>query len=189
MTWQHTIRSAPVLALLAATPAIWGQQQQVFDPRSVAPYVPSPPMVVERMLAIADVKPKDVVYDLGSGDGRIVISAAQDLGARAVGVELNATLAEETSKRIKELGLDKRARIIQGDLHEVDLSEATVVTLYLLSASNLALKPIFEKQLKPGTRIVSHDFVIMGWTPVKTDTLQGPGRTHTIYLYEIGQNE
>lgn len=187
MTLQRTVRSAPALAILAVAPAIWGQQQQVFDPRSVAPYVPSPPMVVERMLAIADVKPKDVVYDLGSGDGRIVIAAAQDLGAKAVGVELNAILAEETTKRIKELGLENRARIIQGDLHDVDLSEATVVTLYLLTSSNLALKPILEKQLKAGTRVVSHDFVIMGWTPVKTDTLQGPGRPHNIYLYEIGK--
>jgi len=188
MTLQRTIRSAPVLAFLAVVPAIWGQQQQVFDPRSVAPYVPTPPMVVERMLTIADVKPKDIVYDLGSGDGRIVIAAAQDMGAKSVGVELNTILAEDTTKRIKELGLEERARIIQGDLREVDLSEATVVTLYLLTSSNLELKPMFEKQLKPGTRIVSHDFVIMGWTPVKIDTLQGPGRPHNIYLYEIGKN-
>ena len=136
-----------------------GQANQ-FDPRSLAPFVPTPLEVVERMLVLGDVKSSDTLYDLGSGDGRIVITAAQRFGARAVGVELDADLAKRAQARIKELYIADRAKVVVGDVMDVDLSEASVVTLYFLSASNMKLRPKLEDDLKPGTRVVSHDFQI-----------------------------
>jgi hypothetical protein len=160
---------------------------QTAEIRSLAPYVPSPHKVVERMLEIAAVKPADTVYDLGSGDGRILVTAAQQFGARAVGIELDPELAQKSEARLEELSLSNRAKVIQANLLDVDLSPASVVTLYLLTSANTMLKPNLEKSLKPGSRVVSHDFQIDGWTPVKTERVRGDGRTHTIYLYEIGK--
>jgi 16S rRNA A1518/A1519 N6-dimethyltransferase RsmA/KsgA/DIM1 with predicted DNA glycosylase/AP lyase activity len=149
--------------------------------------VPSPHKIVERMLELAEVKQTDTVYDLGSGDGRILVTAAQKFGARAVGIEIDPELAKKSEARLQELALSNRAKVIQANLLEVDLSPASVVTLYLLTSANTMLKPNLEKSLKPGSRVVSHDFQIDGWTPVKTERVRGEGRTHTIYLYEIGK--
>jgi Ribosomal RNA adenine dimethylase len=160
---------------------------QSVEIKSLAPYVPSPHKVVERMLEIAEVKPTDTVYDLGSGDGRILVTAVQKFGARAVGIEIDPDLAKKSEARLQELALDNRAKVIQANLLDVDLSPASVVTLYLLTSANTMLKPNLEKSLKPGSRVVSHDFQIDGWTPVKTERVRGDGRTHTIYLYEIGK--
>ncbi len=172
---------------LALGPLAWAQNN-ILDPRSMAPFVPTPPKVVERMLRLADVTSRDTVFDLGSGDGRIVITAAQEFGARAIGVELDSGLVFKTRQRIKELKMEDRAEIVEGNLLDVDLSSASVVTLYLLTSSNLQLKPKLEASLKPGTRVVSHDFQIQGWTPISTETLRGEAREHKIFVYEIGKH-
>ncbi len=150
----------------------------------VAPYVPSPPEVVEKMLELAKVDKSDVVYDLGSGDGRIVIMAAQKFGARSVGIELDPKLYEESSKKISELGLSSRAKILYENFFEVNLRPASVVTLYLLTIVNERLRPKLEKELRPGTRVVSHDFEVRGWTPDKVEKVtSNNGIEHTVYLY------
>lgn len=150
----------------------------------IAPYVPTPHEVVEKMLELAQVGASDVVYDLGSGDGRIVIMAAQKFGARAVGVELNPELFKQSSERIAELGLEKRAKILHENMFDVSVRPATVVTLYLLTVVNERLRPMLEKQLRPGTRVVSHDFKVPGWEPQKVvEVTSNNGLTSTVYLY------
>ncbi len=172
------------LLLIAATPKP-ALPQWSYDERSLAPFVPTPQEVVDKMLHVAAVKKDEMVYDLGCGDGRIIITAAQKFGARATGVELDPDLFKKTQDRIRELKLQDRVKIIQGNLLEVDLSPANVVTLYLLTDSNSKLKPNLEKYLKPGSRVVSHDFQVLGWTPAKVEKVTRDARTHTIYLYEM----
>ena len=164
-------------------------QANLFDARILAPFIPTPLEIVDRMLELGNVSSGDTVYDLGSGDGRIVITATQRYGARAVGVELNADLVKRTQARIEELHIADRAKVVEGDVMDVDLSEASVVTLYFLSASNMKLRPKLESNLKPGTRVVSHNFGISGWIPVKTETFQHESSTHTIFVYRVGRNE
>jgi cyclopropane fatty-acyl-phospholipid synthase-like methyltransferase len=148
------------------------------------PYVPTPQDIVEKMLDLAKVTSDDVVYDLGSGDGRIVITAAQKYGAHAVGVEINPDLYRQSSDRIKQLGLEDRAHIICEDMFDVSLSRATVVTLYLLTSFNEKLRPRLERQLHPGARIVCHDFHVPGWDPEKViEVTSKNGISHKIYLY------
>jgi protein-L-isoaspartate O-methyltransferase len=155
--------------------------------QKLAPYFPTPHSVVEKMLRLAAVKPSDTVYDLGSGDGRIVIMAAEKFGAKAVGVEYDASLVTQSRMAIKRKKLENRASIIHGDMLVQDYSPATVLTVYLLPTSNDKMRPILEKQLRPGTRIVCHDFEFSGWTPVETLTIEddGEGRSHTLFLYTI----
>ncbi len=170
--------SAPVPAQQAPAlgPAGWNDR--------LAPYVPTPLVVVEAMLKLAQVDSSDRVYDLGSGDGRIVIMAAQKFGAEAVGVELDDRLASESAERIAELGLQKRAKILHANMYNVDLRRATVVTLYLLTSVNERLKPILEKSLRKGARIVCHDFKVPGWEPRKTvSVVSDSGVSHTLFLY------
>jgi len=150
-----------------------------------APFVPSPEVVVRRMLQLAEVKPGEVVYDLGCGDGRVLIIAAREFGARAVGIEIRKDLYEQCIKKIKELGLEDRVKVIHGNFFEVDISEADVVFLYLLTSVNERLRPKLEKELKPGARVVSHDFEVLGWKPVKVEDLYEEWRSHRIYLYVI----
>lgn len=150
----------------------------------LAPFVPTPMPVVEEMLKLAEVDKHDRVYDLGSGDGRIVIMAAQKFGAEAVGVELDDKLFQESAARIVELGLEKRARILHENMYSVSLRPATVVTLYLLTSVNERLKPILERDLRPGARVVTHDFRIPGWEPKATrEVISDNGISHTVYLY------
>ncbi len=161
-----------------------------FDPeteKSLAPFVPTPQEVVKAMLEIAGVKSDDVVYDLGCGDGRILITASRDFGARSVGVELDKERCEGTAKRIKELGLSHRITVKHGDLLEEDLSPATVVFIYLMPEANEKLKGRLKKFLKPGSRVVSHDFPIEDWeTSVeKRLKVEEDGFDHTIYLYRM----
>ena len=151
----------------------------------LAPFVPSPMEVVDRMLTLARVTPDDLVYDLGSGDGRIVIRAGQLFGAKSVGVELDSGLAAESRKNVSELKLDDKVKIIQGDLLQTDLSPATVITLYLLVSANEMLRPILEKTLKPGTRVVAHDMRVPGWESYREEPVQMGSGTHFVYLYRI----
>ena len=148
------------------------------------PYVPTPQDIVDKMLELAKVTADDVVYDLGSGDGRIVITAAQKYGAHAVGIEINPDLYRQSSDRIKQLGLDDKAHIICEDMFDVSLHHATVVTLYLLTSFNEKLRPKLETQLPSGARIVCHDFHVPGWDPDKVvDAVSKNGISHKLYLY------
>jgi len=178
---------AVILAL--ATPQFARAQKWPEDDRSLAPFVPTPQDVVDKMLEIADVKKGDMVYDLGCGDGRIVITAAQKFGAQSTGVELDGDIYKETADRVHKMGLDDRVKVIHGNALETDLSKATVVTLYLLTVSNSKLKPNLEKYLKNGTRVVSHDFQVMGWKAARVEKMARDAREHTIYLYVIGKNK
>ena len=151
----------------------------------LAPYYPTPETIVEKMLRFGEVKPGEKVYDLGSGDGRIVIMAAKKFKANAVGVEFDDGLWKQSSERIRKLGLSANARIIHGDLLLQDYSDADLLTVYLLPMSNDKVTPILEKQLKKGTRIVAHDFEFSAWKPEKIQDIDddGDGRSHRLFLY------
>lgn len=144
-------------------------------------FVPTPNEVVDMMLKMAEVTKKDTVYDLGSGDGRIVIAAAQKYGARGVGIDIDPERVTEATENVKKAGVADRVKIIQGDLFETDISAATVVTLYLLTDLNLKLRPKLLRDLKPGTRVVSHAFSMGDWKPERTADVSGT----TVYLWRI----
>jgi protein-L-isoaspartate O-methyltransferase len=170
--------AALVLVALVPGPAATGAQE------SLAPYVPTPMDIVVRMLKLAEVGPGDVVYDLGSGDGRIVIVAAEQFGARGVGVDIDDRLVERARTNARQAGVDDRVEFRVQDAMTVDVSEATVVTLFLLSASNLKLRPLLTSQLKPGSRIVSHGFPMGDWEPDVADSFRDSnGTTRTLYLW------
>ena len=157
------------------------------SPQSLAPYVPSPEDVVDRMLALAEVTREDVVLDLGSGDGRIPIRAAQKYGARGIGVDIDPRRIEESKANARKAGVEHLVEFRLGDALQADVSSATVVTLYLLSSSNAKLRPILQQQLKPGSRVVSHAFS-MGteWPADKIDRfLSERGDQVTLYLWQI----
>jgi ribosomal protein L11 methylase PrmA len=138
------------------------------------------------MLEMAEVKKGDVVYDLGSGDGRIVIAAAKKYGVRAVGFEINPERVKLSRELIKKEGLTKLAEIRDQDIMTVDLSGATVLTMYLLPEVNLQLRPNIQKQMKPGSRIVSHDFDMGDWKPERTEKIKdSSGWDHTLYLWRL----
>ena len=151
----------------------------------LAPYYPTPETIVEKMLKLGALKAGEKMFDLGSGDGRIVIMAAQKFRAISTGVEFDADLWKQSTDRIKSLGLEARAKIIHGDIVKQDYSTADLITVYLLPSSNDKVRPILEKQLKKGARIVAHDFEMSGWTPEKVENIDddGEGRSHTLYLY------
>jgi protein-L-isoaspartate O-methyltransferase len=177
------VRSAPfaLLVTLAALPALAQDPQYV---NRLAPYVNSPVRVVDRMLELASIRPGETVYDLGCGDGRILIAAVQKFQAKAIGVEISPKIVAEARSRIKKAGVADRAQVIQGDLLQTDLTGADVVTIYLATSLNEELRPRLEKFLKPGARVVSHDYAVPGWKP--TQVVQAEGRQkHSIYLYEM----
>ena len=174
--------------LIAAASAVAAEFQEEI------PFVPTPIEVVDRMLELAEVKKGDVVYDLGSGDGRIVIRAAKNYGVRAVGIEMDSLLLDKAKKDAKAAGVSHLVEFRSEDALKADLSKATVVTLYMLPWFNEAMKPRFKKYLKPGARIVAHDFGIEGWEPDKTVKLPEPEQKtggylhyHTIHLWKIAE--
>jgi precorrin-6B methylase 2 len=144
-----------------------------------APWVPTPIKAVKRMLELAEVKEEDVVIDLGSGDGRIIMTAAKDYNARAIGIEADPIRLIWSRSKIRKNGLNIKAKILWGNFEHKDLGEASVVTIYQGHEINNRLKPKFEKELKPGTRIVSHVFTFDGWEPSKVD------RESQVYLYIV----
>ena len=165
---------------------------QVTGPVEEIPFVPTPIEVVDRMLELAEVKKGDVVYDLGSGDGRIVIRAAKKYGVRGVGIEMDAQLLDKARKAAKAAGVSHLVEFRSEDALKTDISPATVVALYMLPWFNEAMKPNFQKYLKPGSRIVAHDFGIEGWKPDKAEKLPEPEKKpggyvhhHTIYLWVV----
>jgi SAM-dependent methyltransferase len=149
------------------------------------PDVRTPPEVVVEMLRLAGVGPGDTVYDLGSGDGRIVIAAARDFGGSGVGVEIDPDLVAESVRNARRAGVGDRTRFLLKDIFEADIREATVVTMYLSPEVNLRLRPKLLSQLKPGARIVSHDFPIGDWQPARVVNFKGPERTHVLSLWII----
>ena len=155
-------------------------QAQDFESKKIVTFVPSPQEGVDKMIAVAGVKKADVVYDMGSGDGRIVIAAAKK-GARAVGFEIDGDLVKESRENIRKAGVQNLAEIRQQDILTVDFSPATVVTMYRLPDVNLKLKPNLQKQLKSGSRIVSHAFDMGDWKPDRVERVDG----RTIYLWTI----
>lgn len=160
-------------------------QDSIFDSKKIVPFVPSPPEVVDKMIDLAAVKKGDVVYDMGSGDGRIVIAAAKK-GARAVGFEIDGDLVKESRENIRKAGVQNLAEIRQQDILTVDFSPATVVTMYLLPDVNLKLKPNLLKQLKPGSRVVSHSFDMGDWKPDKVERVDG--RTINVWVIPAKKN-
>ncbi|MDM9382021.1 class I SAM-dependent methyltransferase [Chlorogloeopsis sp. ULAP01] len=148
------------------------------------PYVPTPQQVVDRMLQLGQVNKNDVVYDLGSGDGRIPITAAQKYGARGVGIDIDPERIQEANENARKAGVTDRVEFRQQDLFNTDLSEATVVTLYLLPDINVKLRPKLLKELKPGTLVVSHAFDMGEWKPERVEQVEG----RTIYVWRIPKN-
>ncbi len=173
-----------VSLLAAAALLVLAQPQQV---EKLAPFYPTPESVVQKMLELGNLKAGEWHYDLGSGDGRVVIMAAQKFGANSVGFEIDEELHQKSMGRIKELGLEKKAVIRKQDLATADFSKPDLITVYLLPSSNDKIAPLLEKQMRKGTRVVSHDFEFSAWKPEKTITVedndQSDGRTHTLYLY------
>jgi len=173
------------LGVLFVSTGLTLAQKPDFHPNQLAPYVPSPHQIVERMLELAKIKPGEKLYDLGSGDGRVVIAAAQKYDARAVGIELSNRLVKSSQEEIKRLGLAANASVVHGDVFDADLSDADVVILYLMRDSNNTLKPKLEKMLKPGARVISHDYEIEGWKPQAEEKVDAFRRNHKIYVYRM----
>ena len=181
-----------VLGLLGGAHAVGQEDEFIYQPPNLGradlperapdvPYVPTPQQVVDTMLEVANVKPGDVLYDLGSGDGRIVVTAAQRFGVRGVGIDINPERIQEAEANAKAAGVEDLTDFRQEDLFKADFGEATVVTMYLLPSVNNRLKPKLLKDLKPGTRIVSHAFDIEGWEPERV--VEADGRT--IYFWVV----
>jgi len=154
----------------------------------IVPYVPTPQEVVDRMLELAEVKKSDVVYDLGSGDGRIVVTAAKKYGVKAIGFEIDPERIKESHENIRKAGVGHLVEIRRQDIRTVDLSPATVLTMYLLPEVNLMIRPNIWKMMKPGSRVVSHDFDMGDWKPVKTEHIKdGSSWDHTLYLWRMDE--
>jgi precorrin-6B methylase 2 len=173
--------------LLQSVPAVAQPAPKFEDEgKKIVPYVPTPQEVVERMLELAQVKKGDVVYDLGSGDGRIVVTAAKKYGVRAIGFEIDPERIKESAENIKKAGVGHLVEIRQQDIRTVDLSPASVLTMYLLPEVNLMIRPNIWKQMKPGSRVVSHDFDMGDWKPLKTENIKdGSSWDHTLYLWHV----
>jgi len=144
-------------------------------------FVPTPNDVVAKMLELATVTPDDLVYDLGCGDGRIVIAAAQRYGARGVGIDIDPHRVAEARANVRKAGVRDKVRIVEGDLFEADIADATVITLYLLTRLNERLKPKLLRELKPGTRVVSHAFDMGDWEPERKVFVGGSA----VYLWRV----
>lgn len=179
------LRAAILALALAGIAASVAAPQRFTDRDTLAPVFPSPETVVDQMLTMAQVKPGEMVYDLGCGDGRIVIAAAQKFKARAVGIEIRRDVYEQTAAHVASLGLNDQVKIVRGNALTYDLSPADVVTLYLMTGANERLKPILLKELKSSARVVSHDFEIRGWKPAAVDKMVVGGRPHMVYLYRV----
>jgi len=169
---------------LASLPASAQNAQNSRFANKLAPFVTSSVKIVDRMLELAHLRPGEKLYDLGCGDGRILITAAGKYKAKAVGVEISPKLVAEAQKNIDSAGLSDQATVIKGDLLETDLSDADVVTIYLATSLNEKLRPRLEHFLKPGARVISHDYAVPGWKPTQVERADDR-HTHLIYVYEM----
>jgi len=172
------------IALVIGLPCL-GQQFGAME--NLAPDLPTPELIVHKMLEAGHVKAGETVYDLGSGDGRILIAAVQDFGARGVGIEIVPDLCKRSRERIKALGLDGKITILEGSALRADLRQADVVTMCLLTSSNERLRPILEKSLRPGSRVVTNQFPVKGWRPFAVAHVREGSMEHIIYVYNIGK--
>ena len=156
---------------------------------NLAPYVVAPEHAVDRMLSMAHLKPGETLYDLGCGDGRILIAAVRQYRVKAVGIEISDSLARSAAERVKKQGLQDEIKVVHGDFMQQDLSSANVVTLYLATTANDTLRPNLERFLRPNTRVVSYDYPIPGWKAIETTEATGKhGTSHTIYLYQVPES-
>jgi tRNA G37 N-methylase Trm5 len=177
---RRSLLLSAAAACLPSAPAL--AQEAVETPRLDVPYVPTPPEIVERMLSLGKVGKNDLLYDLGCGDGRIVVTAAKERGAHGVGIDLNPVRIAEANENARKAGVEKMVTFKVGNLFETDVSPATVVTLYLLPSVNRQLRPQLWKQLKVGTRVVSHDFDMgSDWPAERKVQIDGK----TLYLWTI----
>ncbi|SRR3989475_3423918 len=161
-------------------------QEGAAESKKIVPYVPTPQEVVEQMLELAQVKKGDVVYDLGSGDGRIVVTAAKKYGVKAIGFEIDPERIKESKENIRKAGVGNLVEIREQDIRTVDLSPASVLTMYLLPEVNLMIRPNIWKQMKPSARVVSHDFDMGDWKAVKEVRIKDKsGWDHTLYLWNV----
>jgi len=166
---------------------IWVGSHGREDAEDLAPFVPTPQTVVAKMLEMAQTDKDDIIYDIGCGDGRIVIFAAQQYGAHGVGIDIDPERIKESRANAKEAGVEKLVKFLLRDATKTDISEATIVTLYLLPESNELLRPKFERELKPGTFVVSHNYVVPGWEAKEVDlatVTDEQGTEHSVYLYK-----
>lgn len=167
---------------------------QYFDDEYDVPFVPTKYKIVEKMLTMANVNKKDILYDLGCGDGRIVITAAKKYGCRGVGIDINPVRIEESNENALQEGVTDKVQFIEQNLFDADISEATVLTMYLLTSVNLQLRPKLFHDLKPGTRLVSHDFDMGGWKPDKSTVVEmdddalNSSENHTVYFWILPAN-
>src|SRR5512145_80714 len=173
--------AAALLLLVAGA----GAQAPTTDTKPLdVPYVPTHESLVDEMLRMAKVGKNDVLYDLGSGDGRIVIAAARQFGTRGVGYDIDPDRVREANANARRAGVTDKVKFVQGDIFEADIKDATVVTLYLLPDVNLRLRPKLLSDLKPGTRVVSHNYDMGDWKPLQTITVKVP-EEHTIYYWVV----
>ncbi|MCS7105380.1 MAG: 50S ribosomal protein L11 methyltransferase [Thermofilaceae archaeon] len=147
------------------------------------PFVPTPVEVVREMLRLASLKPGELLLDLGCGDGRVLVIAAKEFGARAIGIEIRNDLANKAAYNVTKEGVKNDVLIINGNFFELKLPPADVIFMYLLTSVNERLRPKLEREIKPGARIISHDFEISGWVPKRKVEFRDGGRSHTLYLY------
>ena len=192
-SWPSTrsvIVAATVAVAAAFAPMVSHSQTKEFEPvvgqegKDVI-WVPTPQSLVERMLEMAKTTSKDYVIDLGSGDGRTVITAAKKYGVQALGIEYNPDMVALSRRNAEKEGVADRAQFIQGDIFKTDFSKATVLTLYLLPSVNMKLRPKLLSELKPGTRVVSHNYDMGDWKPDQTVELEG----HTVYLWTVKERD
>ena len=190
MGFRQIALSALLLGLALAangqTLVAFGQPPDLGDFRNnLAPYVNSPEHAIDRMLQLAALKDGDTLYDLGCGDGRILIAAASRYKIKGVGIEISEHLAKTAAEKVKKAGLQNQVKIIHADFMKTDLSDANVVTLYLATTANDMLRPNLERYLKPSTRVVSYDYPIPGWKAIETSATEGRSSQHIIYLYQV----
>lgn len=177
-----------IMTAVLVVPA-WAQSPRMpsdMMAKKLAPYVQSPQPIAEKMLELARLKPGETVYDLGCGDGRILVAAAKKFGAKAVGVELSEPLAKKARQEAESQGVSDNVKVIEGDMMTVDVAPANVVALYLMTEANDQLRPKLERELKPGSRVVSLDFKVRGWKPLAVEQYEAHHRKYTIYVYQIG---
>ncbi len=166
---------------------IWVGSHGREDAEDLAPFVPTPQTVVAKMLEMAQADKDDIIYDIGCGDGRIVIFAAQQYGAHGVGIDIDPERIKESKANAKKAGVEKLVKFRLGDATKTDISAATIVTVYLLPESNELLRPKFERELKPGTFVVSHNYIVPGWEAKEVDSAtvkDEEGTEHSVYLYK-----
>jgi SAM-dependent methyltransferase len=177
-TWFLCGLSALIVTACGSSVAVWTDGE--------VPFVRSAPEVIDRMLELARVKPGDIVYDIGSGDGAIIIRAAKKYGVRGVGIEIDADLVARARNNAFREKVEHLVEFRAQDAFAVDVSPATVVTLYMLPEFNAKLRPILDRQLKPGSRVVSHDYPVEGWVPDRVERVSGDFlHDHTVMLFEI----